>query len=584
MSLCNTIGFISFFVREAPRYPYKDFMDKNQTVLTDFRVFVYVVWKHLNLPDPTPVQYDIAYYLQHGAKRCVIEAFRGVGKSWLTSAFVCWTLLNDPQKKVLVVSASKERADAFSSFVKKLINEVPILQHLKPREGQRDSMLAFDVGASDPDHSPSVKSVGITGQITGSRADLLIADDCEVPNNSLTQMMRDKLSESVKEFDSIIKPLPTARIIYLGTPQTEMSLYNQLPERGYDVRIWTALYPEIPQVIKYLGKLAPMITKALEDTPEIAGEPTDPKRFDAEDLMERRVSYGKAGFALQFMLDTALSDADRYPLKVTDLVIQNLNPTMAHSKVAWAAAPELCINDVPNVALTGDRFYRPMWHSEEMFEYTGAVMSIDPSGRGKDETGYAVVKALAGNLFLTEAGGLTGGYEIETLEGLAYAAKRNQVKYIIIEANFGDGMFTQLLKPILARIYPCTVEEVKHSTQKEARIIDTLEPVMASHRLIVDQKVIQKDYDTASDIKYSLFYQMTRLTRDRGAIVHDDRLDALAMAVNYWVETMGRDNNKASRELNSQAMDKELKKFMSSILGTKPKQPSWIGNNEGISR
>jgi hypothetical protein len=584
MSLGNTIGFISFFVREAPRYPYKDFMDKNQTVLTDFRVFVYVVWKHLNLPDPTPVQYDIAYYLQHGAKRCVIEAFRGVGKSWLTSAFVCWTLLNNPQKKVLVVSASKERADAFSSFVKKLINEVPILQHLKPREGQRDSMLAFDVGASDPDHSPSVKSVGITGQITGSRADLLIADDCEVPNNSLTQMMRDKLSESVKEFDSIIKPLPTARIIYLGTPQTEMSLYNQLPERGYEVRIWTALYPEIPQVIKYLGKLAPMITKALEDNPEIAGEPTDPKRFDAEDLMERRVSYGKAGFALQFMLDTALSDADRYPLKVSDLIIQNLNPTMAHSKLAWAAAPEVCINDVPNVALTGDRFYRPMWHSEEMFEYTGAVMSIDPSGRGKDETGYAVVKALAGNLFLTEAGGLTGGYEIETLEALAYAAKRNQVKYIIIEANFGDGMFTQLLKPILARIYPCTVEEVKHSTQKEARIIDTLEPVMSGHRLIVDQKVIQKDYDTASDIKYSLFYQMTRLTRDRGAIVHDDRLDALAMAVNYWVETMGRDNNKASRELNSQAMDKELKKFMSSILGTKPKQATWMGNNEGVTR
>jgi len=559
-------------------------MDKNQTVLTDFRVFVYVVWKHLNLPDPTPVQYDIAYYLQHGAKRCVIEAFRGVGKSWLTSAFVCWTLLNNPQKKVLVVSASKERADAFSSFVKKLINEVPILQHLKPRDGQRDSMLAFDVGASDPDHSPSVKSVGITGQITGSRADLLIADDCEVPNNSLTQMMRDKLSESVKEFDSIIKPLPTARIIYLGTPQTEMSLYNQLPERGYEVRIWTALYPEIAQVIKYMGKLAPMITKGLEDTPEISGEPTDPKRFDAEDLMERRVSYGKAGFALQFMLDTAQSDADRYPLKVADLVIQNLNPTMAHAKVAWAAAPELCINDLPNVALTGDRFYRPMWHSEEMFEYTGSVLSVDPSGRGKDETGYAVVKALAGNLYLTEAGGLTGGYEIETLEALAYAAKRNQVKYIIIEANFGDGMFTQLLKPILARIYPCTVEEVKHSTQKEARIIDTLEPVMSGHRLIVDQKVIQKDFDTAPDIKYSLFYQMTRLTRDRGAIVHDDRLDALAMAVHYWVETMGRDNNKATKELNSKAMDIELKKFMGGILGTKPKQASWLGKNEGTNR
>lgn len=535
---------------------------------------MYVVWKHLGLPEPTPVQYDIANYLQNGPRRSVIEAFRGVGKSWITSAFVCWLLLNNPQLKILVVSASKERADAFSTFVKRLINEIPMLQHLRPQDGQRDSVIAFDVGPATPDHSPSVKSVGITGQITGSRADILIADDVEVPNNSATQMMRDKLSEAVKEFDAILKP--GGRILYLGTPQTEMSLYNQLPERGYEVRIWPALFPEIKTVIKYKGQLAPMITKALEEDAEKANKPTDPRRFSEEDLMERKASYGKAGFALQFQLDTSLSDADRYPLKVGDLVIQNLNPMMAHLKVAWSAAPELCINDLPNVALTGDRFYRPMWHTDEMSEYTGSVMSIDPSGRGKDETGYACVKALAGNLFLTEAGGITGGYEMETLEALAYAAKRNQVKYIIIEANFGDGMFTQLLKPVLARIYPCTVEEVKHSTQKEARIIDTLEPVMSTHRLIVDQRVIQKDFDTAKDIKYSLFYQLTRLTRDRGALVHDDRLDALAIAVAYWTESMARDNNKAAHDIQSAALDKELKKFMGNVLGYKPTQTTWM--------
>ena len=538
-------------------------------------MFAYIVWKHLNLPEPTRVQYDIAQYLQHGPRRSVIEAFRGVGKSWLTSAFVCWLLLNNPQLKILVVSASKERADAFSNFVKRLIHEIPALQHLAPQAGQRDSVIAFDVGPATPDHSPSVKSVGITGQITGSRADVLIADDVEVPNNSATQMMRDKLSEAVKEFDAILKP--GGRIIYLGTPQTEMSLYNQLPERGYEVRIWPALYPELNQVIKYQGRLAPMITLALEQDASQVSMPTDPKRFSEEDLMERRASYGKAGFALQFQLDTSLSDADRYPLKVGDLIVQNLNPTMGHLKVAWAAAPELTINDLPNVALTGDRYYRPMWHSDEMNEYTGAVMSIDPSGRGKDETGYAVVKALAGNLFVTAAGGISGGYEESTLEALAKIAKANQVKYIIIEANFGDGMFTQLIKPILTRIYPCTVEEVKHSTQKEARIIDTLEPVMTGHRLIVDQRVIQKDFDTAPDVKYSLFYQMTRLTRDRGALIHDDRLDALAIAVAYWTETMARDNNKAVDDIKSQAMDKELKNWHRNVFGVSERpQTTWM--------
>lgn len=537
---------------------------------------MHVIWSHLNLPKPTPVQNDIGYYLQNSPKRCIVQAFRGVGKSYVTSAYVIWELLRDPQKKILVVSASKERADSFSIFVKKLINEVPILTHLKPKENQRDSNIAFDVGPSQPDHSPSVRSVGITGQLTGSRADVIVADDCETPGNSATQMMRDKLSELVKEFDSVLKPLPTSKIIYLGTPQQEMSLYNQLAERGYETRIWPALYPELNKIESYRGRLAPWITQRIEQNNSIVGTPTDPLRFSEEDLMERRASYGRAGFALQFQLDTSLSDADRYPLKVQDLVIQNLNPLMAHLKVAWAAAPELCVNDLPNVALTGDRYYRPMWHSDDMSEYTGAVMSIDPSGRGKDETGFAVVKALAGNLFLTDAGGLTGGYELETLEALAHVAKRNQVKYIIIEANFGDGMFTQLLKPVLQRIYPCTVEEVKHSTQKEARIIDTLEPVMSTHRLIVDQRVIQRDFDTAKDVKYSLFYQMTRLTRDRGALIHDDRLDALAIAVAYWTESMARDNNKAADDIKSIALDKELKKFIGGVLGHKPKQTTWM--------
>lgn len=554
-------------------------------VQQDFRKFMYLVWKTLNLPDPTPVQYDIANFIQNSPKRAVIEAFRGVGKSWITSAFVCWTLLNDPQKKILVVSASKERADAFASFVKKLINEMPILAHLKAVEGQRDSMLSFDVGGALPDHSPSVKSVGISGQLTGSRADIIIADDVEVINNSSTQVARDKLSELVKEFDAILKPLDSSRILYLGTPQCELSLYNQLPERGYVMRVWTAEYPELKKVDSYRGTLAPFLVKKLSDNALLVGEPTDPLRFGSEDLMERKMSYGKSGYSMQFMLDTTLSDANKYPLKISDLIIQNLNPTMAHMKVAWATSPELCISDVPTVALTGDRYYRPMWHSEEMHDYTGAVMSIDPSGRGKDETGYAVVKMLTGNLFLTAAGGLLGGYDEATLVKLAEIAKRNQVKMIVVESNFGDGMFSQLLKPILGRIYPCSIEEVRSSAQKELRIIDTLEPVMSSHRLIVDQKLITTDYETATDPTNSLFYQMTRITRDRAALRHDDRLDALSMAVAYWVEHMARDNNKAVAQLNGEELDKELKAFM--VLANKGsdlKTPTWQSYNDAISR
>jgi hypothetical protein len=546
-------------------------------------VFAYLVWQHLNLPEPTPVQYDICQYLQHGPKRSIIQAFRGVGKSFLTSAYVLWVLLNDPQKKILVVSASKERADAFSTFVKRLINEMPLLAHLKPKEGQRDSVISFDVGPAIADHSPSVKSVGITGQLTGSRADIIVADDIETPGNSATQMMRDKLSELVKEFDSVLKPLDSSRIIYLGTPQLEMSLYNALAERGYETRIWPALYPEIPKVPSYQGKLAPKVTQALEKDPDQAGKPTDPRRFGEEDLLERRASYGRAGFALQFMLDTSLSDADRYPLKVQDLVVMNLNPTMAHTKVVWAAAPELCINDLPNVALTGDRYYRPMWHSDDMSEYTGCVMAIDPSGRGMDETGFAIVKVLAGTMYLVDAGGLIGGYSDQTLETLARLTKKHQVNHVIVEANFGDGMYTKLLQPIMSKHHRCLIEEVKHSSQKELRIIDTLEPVMSNHRLVVDQRVIEADFNSAKDVKYSLFYQMTRITKDRGALIHDDRLDALAMAVGYWVDHMAKDQDKAVQSIKNKLLDKDLKSFLRSTVGGRPrtKKDTWMGTNSG---
>lgn len=552
----------------------------------DFRVFIHMVWKHLNLPKPTDIQNDIAKYLQTGPRRCIVEAFRGVGKSWITSSFVVWLLWNDPQTKILVVSASKDRADQFSTFVKRIISELPVVQHLKPQGDQRDSMIAFDVGPAHADHSPSVKSVGINGQMAGSRANVIVADDVEVPNNSLTQIMRDRLSERVKEFDAILKP--GGRVIYLGTPQTEMSLYNELPERGYQVRVWPALYPTPEQVNGYKGRLAPYILQKLVKNPDLAGHTTDPMRFSDEDLMERRVSYGRGGFALQFMLDTALSDADKYPLKLADLITMALSPDMAPVKLAWASGPDLRYPDLPSVGMSGDGFYKPMWRSEEMADYSGAVMSIDPSGRGKDETGYAVVKNLFANLYLTAAGGLQGGYKEENLEKLAHIAKAHKVKEIVVESNFGDGMFAQLLRPVLGRIYPCTVTEVRSTGQKELRIIDTLEPVLASHRLVVDPRVIQEDYRTSQeDPKYGLFYQLTRITKDRNSLAHDDRLDALAMAVAYWVEAMSRDQTRATEALRDAQVKESLKDFIRGALGmTKlgSRPGSFLGTNRGTRR
>lgn len=549
-------------------------MNDLERKLKDFRNFVYLAWDHLGLPEPTPIQLDIAQYLQKGPRRRVVQAFRGVGKSWLTSAYVVFRLLHNPKLNVLVVSASKQRADDFSTFTLRLINEIPVCQHLKPKEDQRNSKIAFDVGPAPASQAPSVVSKGITSQITGSRGDLIIADDVESLNNSATFLMREKLQASVAEFEAVLKP--GGEVIYLGTPQTEQSIYHGLHEKGYDTRIWPARFPDNRLRTAFGNKLAPTLVEGKE------GDPTDPRRFNAIDLMEREASYGRTGFALQFMLDSTLSDADRYPLKLADLIVLGLNPENAPEKPIWAANLNNIVKDIPCVGFNGDRYYGPMDIQGKWIPYEGGIMAIDPSGRGDNETAYAVVKMLNGFLYVTDAGGLRGGYAEETMTRLVNIAKRNSVNQIIVESNFGDGMFTELLKPYLGKIYPCTTEEVRHNIQKERRIVDTLEPVMNQHRLVFDIGVIKNDYEstktytTEKALQYSLMWQLSRMTRTKGALAYDDRIDVLAMAVAFWVERMAQDVNRKMANRKADLLDAELEKFMEHAVGRKPRGNTWM--------
>jgi len=537
--------------------------EQMDSITGDFRNFLFVTWKHLNLPEPTKVQYQVAAYLQDpNEKRKIIEGFRGVGKSWITSAFVCWLLLRDPQLKILVVSASKQRADDFSIFTQRLIHEMPILQHLIPSNDQRQSKVAFDVGPAGASHAPSVKSLGITSMLTGSRADVIIGDDVEVPNNSATEDMREKLLGRVMEFEAILTPKKTSTILYLGTPQTEQSIYNKLRERGYHCQIWTA---EVPSEDKYNGALHRSIVKMMERGVP-AGTPTDPRRFTGPDLAERRLSYGKSGYALQFMLDTSLTDAERYPLRVSDLIVMGLALEKGPMSVSYGSGPKQMLKDLPNPGFDGDRWYEPMWIDSDYVPYAGSIMCVDPSGRGTDETAYAVVKFLNGYLYVTAAGGLKGGYDTETLIKLMEIAKDNQVNKILIEANFGDGMYTQLLKPVMQSVYPCGLEEFKVSGQKEKRILDTLEPVIARHRLVFDYRVVAEDLKflqsmETNQYQYSLFYQMTHITADRNSLRHDDRLDVLAMAVAYWSNRLAADPDKLAKKLRQEQDRKALEEF-----------------------
>ncbi len=543
-------------------------MDNNLILLQqDFKLFLQALWAELGLPSPTRAQYAIADYLQNGPKRLQVQAFRGVGKSWITGAFVLWTLFNDPERKVMIISASKERADNMSIFLQKLIIDTPWLKHLQPKsDDSRWSRISFDVNCS-PHQAPSVKSVGITGQLTGSRADLMILDDVEVPGNSLTEFMREKLLQLCTEAESILTPKSDSRIMYLGTPQTTFTIYRRLAERNYRPLVWPARYPRQDKLSKYEGILAPEIQEDVDMGAE-EWSPTD-DRFTDEDLIEREASMGRSNFMLQFQLDTTLSDAQKFPLKMADLIVTSVNPTTAPENIIWCSDPSKVIRDAPAVGLPGDYFYSPMQLVGEWSSYDETICSVDPSGRGTDETAAAFLSQRNGLIYLHEMSAYRDGYSDSTLLDILSKCRNYGVTSLVIETNFGDGIVGELFKKHLINTKQhINIEEVRANVRKEDRIIDSLEPVLNQHRLIVDRGVIDWDYASNKDspaeerLLYMLFYQMSRMCRDKRAVKHDDRLDCLAQGVKYFTDALSISAQDQIRLRKSEEWNNMLAEFL----------------------
>ena len=508
-----------------------------------FPLFLSLVWKSLDLPRPTRAQLAIAEYLQNGPKRLQISAFRGLGKSWIAAAFVLWTLWNDIDKKILVVSASKQRADDFTIFTQKCIQEFEWLSHMRPQnDDQRWSRVSFDVAGCRPAQSPSVKSVGITGQITGSRADLIVFDDVEVPANSATDMMREKLLQLVTEGESVLTPKKDSRIVFLGTPQTTFTIYRTLRERNYRPMVWPARYPK--SLVGYEEILAPQLLSDIEDKglDSIAWQPTD-TRFSEINLLEREQSMSRSNFMLQFMLDTSLSDSLKFPLKLSDFSVMPLDPGKGPSDVVWGADKETLL-DMPAVALPGDRWHRPK-STIDYVPYNQTIIAVDPSGRGKDETVAVVLSQINGFIFVRDMLATQDGYSDTTLCGILRLAGKYNASVCLIESNFGDGAIMELMKKHAQEMkVGMMFEEVRATTRKEDRIIDTLEPVLNQHRIIIDQKLIDWDYRSNPEmapeerLPRMLMYQLTRMCREKGAVKHDDRVDALALGVKYFQDVL----------------------------------------------
>lgn len=509
----------------------------------------------------TDLQRDIAGYLQYGPMYLMVQAQRGQAKSTITAAFAIWCLIHDPKHRVLIISAGGTQANEISTLICRIILTMEELECLKPdpNNGDRTSVEAFDVHYTlkGIDKSPSIACSGVTGNLQGKRADLLIADDVESGKNSRTATMREQIRDIMRDFASICS---TGRIVYLGTPQTMESVYNTLPAEGFEIRIWPGRYPTAEQMKNYGNHLAPYLAKILLRNPGVAigggvigdqGMPTDPQLFDEAALQKKELAQGPSYFQLQHMLNTRLSDAMRYPLKASNLVVMRSAGDMYPMEVTRG----MDASSLKNFKVGSLAFAMSAPHSvsKEVSKLQGKVMYVDPAGGGKnaDETGWCVTGFLNGNVYLLGVGGVPGGYSKEVLEKLADIAAYYKPNTVQIEKNMGYGAFREVWIPVLYLKHKCAVEDDMVHGQKELRIINTLEPVLARGALIVDEACVEMDendlapYAAAHRMTYSLFHQLTKITRERGSLKHDDRLDALEGAVRYWVKQLTVDQSKA---------------------------------------
>lgn len=541
----------------------------------NFKNFLWKTWRTLGFPDPTPLHYDVADYLQHGPDKGIIMGFRGMAKSYITVTFCNWALYCEPEEIVLTVSGTSRAAGLNAFFAFQMLSNFDWLAHMVPRTDQRRSALAFDVAGAKPKKSESFCSESLFGQITSRRATLIVPDDVEIPNTSDTEGKREELRKRFGELGAAIL-LPGGRIKVLGTAQTEESLYTELAtSKGYAMRMWPILYPKPDELPKFGSWLAPRLVQELEANPSLAGTSTEPGRFSEADIAARELEWGRTEFARQFKLWLDAGLGKDTPLKMRDLTVLDWGPPPPDGplklppEVRWGPTPANKASGIEIDSLPGDTIHYPAYVTpqDQWRPVEGIRCYVDPAGgTGNDETTWTITAHLNALGFLCHQGASLGGYSNPVLRSIATDCLLWRVQYIDVESNLGQGMFSALLRATLTEVASelgiketCVIEDDrKGQQQKEHRIIASLEAPMTAHRIVINAAVLRADFSvTYEDIEeakrrfYRLSYQLTRMTKAKGCVAHDDRADGFGSVMNKIAELF------RLRTSDAQAQDKE---------------------------
>lgn len=521
------------------------------------------------------VQMQMCEYLNDGPRLRMLQAQRGEGKTYITAFYVVWRWIHNPSLAVLVVSAGKDTADDIVFLITQMVQEWDILEYMRPSssDGDRTSMYKFDIhrALKGLNKQPSITSVPVLGTLPGKRPDMVLADDIESNKNSLTATARETLISRSKEFTRMCTH---GDVIYLGTPQSKDSVYNTLPARGFEIRIWPGRYPVKNEEggDQYGNKLCPVLRAEMELDPSLRkgggiqgnlGKPTDPERYDEEALQEKELDNGPEDFALQYLLDTSLSDEVRLQLKLRDLMVVDCAADYIPREFAWLADTSAAVALPPEFPVTGASLYRGQALMGSGFDRPDVVWcAIDPAGEGGDEMAMAVGTAVGNTVHILDLWASRGGLSEKNTDSILGFLRKNNVTHIHCESNMGAGLFELGIRNLLAgsdlKHLVDSVSGTYSKGQKERRIINTLRPLMQRHRIAVHEQVLRSDracssaYGVGTRHQYSLFYQLANITTDRDSLPADDRIDAVSMLVQILGNTVMTDPMEAAAERERQ--------------------------------
>jgi len=153
--------------------------------------------------------------------------------------YVTWRIVQDPNIRVLLVSASADRAKKNLDGIKnRLDKDMLVYKQLKddfaPAEGyngngarwQADMILVNpDIRPRNVSGHPTVQALGIRKKIYGARADLIILDDCADLDNAHEFPKQIEWIQSI--IGSRLEP-GTGKLIIVGTRLAAQDLYSEI--------------------------------------------------------------------------------------------------------------------------------------------------------------------------------------------------------------------------------------------------------------------------------------------------------------------------------------------------------------------